>query len=53
MHVQFDDPRLIPIRHKVEAGERLDFDDGLALFRTHGFALADWPPAVLGELSIV
>ena len=25
----------------------------LALFRTHGFALADWPPAVLGELSIV
>src|SRR6266699_2542679 len=35
MQVQFDDPRLIPIRHKVEAGERLSFDDGLALYQTH------------------
>src|ERR687883_301574 len=35
MQVQFDDPRLIPIRQKVEAGERLDFDDGLTLFRTN------------------
>src|SRR6266576_259308 len=35
MQVQFDDPRLIPIRHKVEAGERLSFDDGLALYQTN------------------
>ena len=29
-----DDPRLKPILDKVEAGERLSFDDGLALYRT-------------------
>ena len=34
MQAVFDDPRLIPIRTKVEAGERLSFDDGLTLFRT-------------------
>src|SRR5687767_5706827 len=34
MQVVFEDPRLLPIRDKVEAGERLSFDDGLALFRT-------------------
>src|SRR5436305_304352 len=35
MLVQFDDPRLTPIRQKVEAGERLSFDDGVALYRTN------------------
>src|SRR2546429_4726095 len=35
MQVLFDDPRLIPIRGKVEGGERLSFDDGLALYRTN------------------
>src|SRR5881394_3088464 len=35
MQVLFDDPRLIPIRQKVEAGGRLSFDDGLALYRTN------------------
>jgi len=34
MQVVIDDSRLVPIRGKVEAGERLSFDDGLALYRT-------------------
>src|ERR1700738_686118 len=34
MRAVIDDTRLIPIRSKVEAGERLSFDDGLALDRT-------------------
>ena len=28
------DPELLPVWEKVEAGERLDFDDGLALYRS-------------------
>ena len=35
MQAVFDDSRLIPIRTKVEAGERLSFDDGLALYGTN------------------
>src|SRR5436305_10246632 len=35
MLVQFDDPRLIPIRDRVEGGERLSFDDGVALYQTN------------------
>ena len=34
MQVVIDDSRLVPIRSKVEAGERLSFDDGVALYRT-------------------
>ena len=34
MQVVIDDSRLVPIRSKVEAGQRLSFDDGLALYRT-------------------
>src|SRR5215469_3401491 len=34
MQVVIDDPRLIPIRQKVEAGERLSLEDGIALYRT-------------------
>ena len=35
MNIQsFEDPRLEPIRDKVEAGERLIFDDGLTLYRS-------------------
>src|SRR5664279_2633464 len=34
MQVVIDDSRLVPIRDKVEAGERLSFDDGVALYRT-------------------
>ncbi len=34
MQVVIDDSRLVPIREKVEAGERLSFEDGVALYRT-------------------
>src|SRR5450432_1679991 len=34
MQVIIDDPRLAPIRGKIEAGTRLTFDDGLALYRS-------------------
>src|ERR1700674_5342394 len=34
MQAVIDDARLIPIRRKVEAGDRLSFDDGLALYRS-------------------
>ncbi len=34
MPVHIEDRRLLPIRDKVEAGERLSFDDGVALYRT-------------------
>lgn len=29
------DPALLPLAEKLEAGERLSFEDGVALFRTH------------------
>jgi aminodeoxyfutalosine synthase len=32
---QFEDRRLWPIREKVEAGERLSYDDGLSLYRSN------------------
>src|SRR6202041_4118527 len=34
MQVHIDDPRLIPIRDKVESGERLSFDEGVTLYRS-------------------
>jgi aminodeoxyfutalosine synthase len=34
MQVFIEDPRLKPILEKVEAGTRLSYDDGLALYRT-------------------
>jgi aminodeoxyfutalosine synthase len=34
MQVVIEDPRLEPIRAKVEAGERLSLEDGVALYRT-------------------
>ena len=34
MQVVIDDARLKPVLAKVEAGERLSFDDGVALYRT-------------------
>ena len=34
MPVVIDDRRLIPIREKVEAGERLSLEDGVTLYRT-------------------
>ena len=38
----FEDPRLMPIRDKVEAGERLDFDDGVTLYRTPDLLGVGW-----------
>src|SRR5271169_4284070 len=35
MQVVFDDSHLNPIRDKVEAGERLAFDEGVALYRSN------------------
>ena len=34
-HAQISDRQLEPIREKVMSGRRLDFDDGVALYRTH------------------
>src|SRR5580698_3370387 len=34
MPVIIDDSRLVPIREKVEAGQRLSFDDAVTLYRT-------------------
>jgi aminodeoxyfutalosine synthase len=34
MQTLFEDRRLEPIREKVKSGERLSYDDGLALYRT-------------------
>ena len=37
-----DDPRLRAIAAKVEAGERLSFDDGVALYRTGDILAVGW-----------
>ena len=34
MQISIEDPRLVPLLQKVERGERLSFDDGVALYRT-------------------
>ena len=38
----FEDPRLEPIRRKVDAGERLGFDDGITLYRTPDLLGVGW-----------
>jgi len=38
----FDDPRLAPIRNKVERGERLSFDDGVTLYRSPDLLGVGW-----------
>jgi aminodeoxyfutalosine synthase len=38
----FEDPRLLPIREKVEARERLTADDGLTLYRTPDLLGVGW-----------
>ena len=37
-----EDKRLAPIAEKVQAGERLTFEDGLALYRTHDLLALGW-----------
>jgi aminodeoxyfutalosine synthase len=39
---QTDDPHLRPIREKVEAGERLDAEDALALYRSPDILAVGW-----------
>src|SRR6266849_5899611 len=34
MEVEFEDARLQPVLEKVKAGERLSYDDGVALYRS-------------------
>src|SRR5258706_547171 len=38
----FDDPRLEPIREKVENGARLSFEDGVTLFRSPDLLGVGW-----------
>ncbi len=38
----FDDPRLLPIRDKVEAGQRLSFEDGVTLYRSPDLLGVGW-----------
>ncbi len=40
--LQIQDARLKPIAAKVLAGERLSFDDGVALYRTHDLLAVGW-----------
>ena len=40
--LQISDPRLKPIATKVLAGQRLTFDDGVALFRSHDLLAVGW-----------
>jgi len=39
---QTDDPALLPIAEKVTAGERLNYDDGVALYRTGDVLAVGW-----------
>ncbi len=39
---QTDDPRLVPIADKVFSAERLDFDDGVALYRSPDILAVGW-----------
>ena len=40
--LQIEDKRLAPVAEKVQAGERLTFEDGLALYRTHDLLALGW-----------
>src|SRR5881409_4433883 len=42
MPMVIEDARLVPIRAKVEAGERLSFEDGVALYRTSDILAVGW-----------
>jgi aminodeoxyfutalosine synthase len=41
-NLHIDDAALRPIAEKVTAGERLSFDDGVALYRTHDLLALGW-----------
>src|SRR5437870_795641 len=46
---QTDDPALHPIAAKVEAGERLTFEDGLALYRSGDILAVGWMANLVRE----
>jgi aminodeoxyfutalosine synthase len=45
----FDDPRLLPVRDKVERGERLNAEDGLALYRSPDLLSVGWMANLVRE----
>ena len=49
MSLVFQDKTLEPIRHKVEAQERLSFDDGLALYRSPDLLAVGWMANLVRE----
>jgi len=49
MTPSFEDPRLEPIRKKVEAGERLSYDDGVALYRSPDLLGVGWMANLVRE----
>src|SRR6201746_1300523 len=46
---QTDDPALVPIAAKVEAGERLSFEDGVALYRSADILAVGWMANLVRE----
>jgi aminodeoxyfutalosine synthase len=46
---QTDDATLVPIAAKVERGERLTFDDGLALYRSGDILALGWMANLVRE----
>src|SRR5436305_12838837 len=49
MNVYFEDRRLLPIRDKVEAGERLSYEDGVNLFRSNDLLACDYRATIVRE----
>src|SRR6266446_4488407 len=45
----FDDPRLLPIRDKVEAAERLTYEDGLTPYRSPDLLGVGWMANLVRE----
>ena len=45
----FEDPRLAPIRDKVEAGQRLSYDDGITLYRSPDLLGVGWMANLVRE----
>src|SRR6201985_335736 len=46
---QTDDPALEPIAEKVQRGERLSFDDGVALYRSGDILAVGWMANLVRE----
>ena len=50
---QTDDPSLLPIAAKVRAGERLSFEDGVALYRSGDILAVGWMANLVRDVSIL